>query len=436
MNISILVILILIFIATITHLINRKLYSPVFIFCVCWIINLTLSNIDINARGITSNYIYFIILIGCLSYILGSIFYSLISRNKLSEVMNYECQERQFSIQRYEKRVKIINIILIISLLWLSYRVIYAIMTTSISSYVDMRKSFYNEDIILRSVFDKYFNKYVIQSLVYFNIVYISTFLFSPFKSNITKKNLMYSIINVVWYTILYGGRGFIFYLFLVNIVGYLINIKTLVYKLNSYKIRKNKKKIIIFSVVGVFFLVFMSFIRKSSGNHLSLVENVIIYVSNSSRYFEVLLNTVELNEFNFAFISGLLEFFAHINSIIGVELIPAYATKIAAATTEMINFSPTVAYNAFPTAYYSFMFDYGLWGVFINSMLFGFISQHLYTRMMCCTTGIRHKMQFLLLMCIIFEFPLRWSGLYTWPYAVWMIIIWLTSRKRYYFKY
>lgn len=424
---SFMISMICILIGIFTLLKTKKIYNPIVLFYLWWSIPIFISGLGLFGLYIPSDEIYIIILTSMLSFILGCIFIILINKNYIMENKRINI-EIDFNLSELiYKIVLFVNIILLIFLLYLFSNLIYTL--NSGWEYNNIRYIYYYTNNILKSSIDVLLLNFIFEPILYFDIILLSMIIF---KNNVKMSIKLILSLNMIFYTIITGGRTLLFYFIILSLVVYLIYDK-------RTKINISKKIVIIISLtLLVFSMIYITVIRSGNFENilLNIIETLVIYLTGSIKFLENKL--LDFNNYNSffmgrAFLGGVFDFLQLIvNNLLNIENLTA-AQIIGGNSQIYSQIGEYQNYNAFPTMIYTFICDYGIIGIIINSFLFGVISYGMYVNFEK-QNNLFSLGCYLVIVFAITESTLRWTFIYFWPYVV--IILFFIMKKVNYSKW
>ena len=330
-----------------------ELKSPLFIFSILWFLVLFFYQLHLYGLYSISQNTEFIIFCGISSYIIGYLIGYIVCKHLPVKNNNN----------------KIINkkklYILIISVIICSI-------------------PFYSEQLFLliKNGFDVHVNKIalvlgesnrggiIMQFFIRpfeFIIVGISSYYIFDKKSSFI---LRYSgiIVSLLKY-LATGSRTILFYMMICTILSYIF-----LYAKNN---RKRWKKIILLLTVFIMIMVFtMDNLLKQLYFYLCGCISLFDQVINTTFYYDG-TQTLGMLSFN-----GIIRFFLNILSLFGININPPLfsdAEGILRKFEYTKYVAPNYPYNAFTTYMSNFYIDFGLLGVILGSLLFGFISAYIF---------------------------------------------------------
>lgn len=416
--------------------VDRK-YSPLRLFCFWWAMTTIMSLYPVWGRNIASEEIYGSILVSIVSFVFGTFSgaHCKINNNDIKSKLPFS----NF-LNKSKRKIIYLNTIVLLLNFWLFLKCysIYGIDMFSVMGIA--REGIYESDAILSSTIEVYLHSYILRGCLYMIIVCLPLILWTSKGKALS----IYSLLNVLFYTFIYGGRMFVFYSGIILYIGirllqsqnsiYTNAEKRFVIRFNLSKKQKNKKGIIIIIGVLVAIVIGLTFSRNSSDQSNGIkyfIEKSITYFSSAPIYYQYLQDITASNEqsgFLFTFVGGAITFLSHLNKIIGIQLIPDVVSQASShLTSNLVNVGGNVFTNAFPTMVYTFRFDFGMLGVCINSFLFGFLSEIVYKKMIK-EQKIRYFLLYMVVIYFIVESPMRWTGQQFWPWFVIIMIYFFTK--------
>ena len=112
------------------------------------------------------------------------------------------------------------------------------------------------------------------------------------------------------------------------------------------------------------------------------------------------------------SYISGFIQPFLMIsNNLFGTEY-PQFFQKVQNLlfdSQEVSYIGTNIRYNAFTTLFYQFYNDFGVFGVFIESMIFAFMCKRV-SQNMCYNSLLKDILLFMFILQVIFTSIVRWQ--------------------------
>lgn len=362
---------------------ERNIFAPGVAFSYIWGFIVLISNFQIskyNKIYIDTNMIsiktYSIIAIGVCSFALGCII-----RKKYKIKYPLRKNSRQYSYRVANKKVYFIFLIICMvggfiecrtSIKYLlnggAINELYRLLAVS-----TVYNSNENTNQFIMSATESRIVNFVVEPLMFVIIPYS---LFRFFKDNKIKYLLIASVIEIIYLLSHMGRASVMIFVFYVLFFVYLHKNKSNGLKVN-FKDIKNRI-IIICSLIA--------FIYICSVRGTQIVSTVISYFGYPLLHMQKKMELI--SEYGNTY--GYYSFLGYFQLVFGaMEEIGMYIPKIFSvaqnyvALTDAATILPNgVIYNAFVTIFYSFYIDFGFFGVFIMSILFGYFCQAMYSKL------------------------------------------------------
>lgn len=450
MYLAIIAIIILVGAYSLRKLLYRdRAYSPTNLFCLWWAACLAMSLYPVWGRNVASDEIYGSILLAVIAFLIGSVLGEKRYSFHASRVASPQENNRRLSNGTIEEAIphtaiQVINAFSLVLNCWLFMKCFSKYGAEMFAEVGIARSDIYADDGILDGIFAQYLHSYLMRPLLYALVVYLPAYFGAKKHNGI----MLFSTFNILFYTFIYGGRMFMFYMGILLLVG--TRIRDLIVKApdrrrdNIFIIRigrwsKNKKRMWFMVALLVVLVILLSFQRNHSSQENGLkyfIEKSITYFSTAPAYYQYLqeqTTVAEQSGFHFTLIGGLFSLLSKLNVFVGFKLFP-YAVEDVSThlTSYLVNVGGRVYTNAFPTMVYTFRYDFGMIGVFLNSFAFGFISEQVYRRLID-RRNCKWFCFYMIAVYFVMESPMRWTGQQHWPFVVIPIVLLVDklSRKR-----
>lgn len=361
------VIVCVIYIAVQLLIVKEKIYKPAIILAVLWGTVIFVYSFRKFQLPAVSNDIYTIILVGLLSFFVGS----LIAKH---------CKIRLFigtnTLHSRKIRHGVYRIMtclfFIVMLLPFIRSVIFLLGDSSLYA---IRYSLQN-DILGSGLIAILFN-YFCEPYLTFMIVYSIANLFSE-KRN--EKNLIVTIIGIIFMTVITGGRFFILYF-----IGALI-VVLMIYKKNSDTEKRKGQPQIVHKIRALIIIGIVGIIAVSMVRGTKLEETAYVYLCGGVPFFEHLKVTLieTRNTYGAATMYGFLRPFFVILRKIGICELPVWIQNIEKIYLDVDNayfLTPQILFNSFSTSFFAPYLDGGFFGTVIVYTILGFISEKVYIK-------------------------------------------------------
>ena len=269
----------------------------------------------------------------------------------------------------------------------------------------------------------QFFVEPFIQSLSIINICYF----YSGEKSKLGFTAFFFSLILIVMYSFLGAGRIMLFF-FLVEFI-----IISFIFKKNFFKYLFNNKKVL------YCFTLKRSY--KSTNFFSSLFDNFYIYFFSGPGYLSRLIE----NETTYGLLGKKLYGSATFGFIFNLILLPLsfftgkrlHSSYILGSliTNKFYYISPELSVNAMCTCFYSFIIDWGYFGIFIGPLFLGLFSAHLFVKTYKCKS-LKYLVIYLGFMYILFYSVFKLTTYnFLIPVLYFTTFICIKKRKEYYYE-
>lgn len=382
-----------------TGLYYKTIKNPAVCFNGWWLILLIISVIGTQGIDKPDNYIYHIFLIGGLSFNIVFVLSSFIKMNNRRQV------EEKFDYSIPLSRRKLILIIELLILLYYVYKSIYVIQKISIGAFsYDNIRRFYYSDAYFQNNLEYLVVNYIIDPLILVSEIIFALNLFKKSFGNLTSTIIL---INIIVRAVISGGRMYLLEL------AFIILICFLQFRKGMVASRKGRKKIILIGLLLVGIAIVSVAITTGRGREGSFFKKIadalVLNFTGSFSYLNVLesRNLIFNDSLLSSTIAGFIDPFVSILRFLGVTDTLTRQIAIGNITSEFVLIG-TQSYNAMPTMYYYFLYDFGMVGVVIGPAFLALISSIIYRKKMR-TRRVDYFVAYILLMLLIFESPMNW---------------------------
>lgn len=391
---QILIIFICLFSSIVAYKLNKNIYNPTTIFGFIWFIIIFLSNLRLFGMNQGSEKTYFIIFIGIISFLFGSSILGIFQIRFDKENINKKiCLKGNYRFILNKKVIHMLIILAMSILIITAIRSINLILSGHDLAYV---RYVANNEItngnkgFLSIAFD-----YLAQPICQ---LMIPVFILNMFSKNKDNKLIIESIILIILLVISNGGRFILLYcvihfLFIGSFIGK---------KFNFNKI--NKKKIIIFIILLVSIMTYITVARGSSiGKTLytytsGCVPHMSLRIKNFDMYGEY---TYGFSSFQ-GFIRPIFTFLRKLGLITNLPDLLQIAEKLSLQVENPIIIGGNIIYNAFVSWFYYFYIDFNIFGVVFISCIYGYLCKAAYYRLQRTGSNISIIIYSLILQTII----------------------------------
>jgi oligosaccharide repeat unit polymerase len=349
---------------------------------------------------------YYIVIIGILGFLIGNVISACIKLYKESKKIIGLKRENKNEIHKFNINWGFANIILLISLSGTAALFLVTLKyLLSGYSFLQIHNMFYayGENNQLLSGF---FNDYVVWIAV--PCLYVSLFvaLVGFFEKKAKKIYLLGTITSMLFYLVGNASR-FVIVTVLVSIVVLIFYYKPTIDK----KVKKNVKQIFIGACI-VF--IFLMLVRTRTSTNRS-VNSIYAYLSIPIGLLDYWVNWFDSVGNSYAygggFLFGIIAWINWFTSKLGFQLsIYSLVSSYVINTQNVwVNIFPTKSYNAFCTMFYYFYFDFGMIGVVLESIIFGYMCHNVYYKSIIKNDKNNLLLYLLFIQCILFSF-VRWQ--------------------------
>lgn len=418
MNVLILAVIGLIALFAFIH--SKKFANPIVLFCGLWFVVVLFSSIKLYGMLDFSDSVFTIIFIGVLSFCVGayfSMYKAPVNRGKTSN------ETAQTKIVVNWPIANLFLAVSFISMVVLTFIAIYYLLTGR--SFYDIHGMF-NDNDEFGWFLPKFINWIAVPCL--YGSVFIAISLL--FSSNRTKREsayIYYVAVTVIMYVFGSASR---------MMMGIIAIMSLILFQcFNKQFSKKQKKRILFLLLCACLIVLFFIIVRKGSRN----INTIYAYFSIPAPIFAHWKDWFDVSGnylYGGATFYGVLSWINFFTSKIGLEL-PVVVTAreyiVATQDTWLVLFQSGYVYNAFCTIFYYFYMDFGIFGVIIFDLLFGFISYRLYHNIFVLKNYRLLPYYLLIIQCIIFSF-VRWQG-GTQGFIIELIVVYCSVTRKQLYK-
>ena len=373
--------LILSVILYINYTTRKSLFNVSSLFTCIWSFSGAISSLGLYELYKPSNITHFYIISVIIAF---NIVYFLLSKNKKSENLT------SGTLMGYPKITTMVTINLI-SWIYVQDTLIKSVTIIFDQGFNVLRAYAFNSEMGLASSL----KLFIIQNIV--QAIFISTIIISVVYKSLNKPIIILtiiSILDVIIYTLLFGGRSLILLLALSYIFSYLLQKKKKInFKFNHF----------MYACSLILIMYWITNLR--SWNDDSFVKNIVLYFSGSFSYFSILIDNINLfsNDYllgtaTFGFIYNpfhMLFSFLYKIPYIGSDVIITQITAVP------IYISPTQTYNAVTSFLFPFYMDFGYIGILLGTFVFTVLSVQLENKSIFSNKVVFKVMYVYILICI-----------------------------------
>lgn len=387
---------ILLLVIGLIYIISKKIFHPTIILFSLWFVIISFAYagmydmIDINVRT------YYIIFLGLFSFFIGNLFSSFFIRKN-------NVQERETLLNFNWKFAYIFLYISLFGtsiLFFVTFK--YLLLGYSFSQIHNMFYGYGEANKLLSDFLNSIVTWISLPSL--YLSIFVAIISFFDKKSN--KKFILLTILSLFFYIIGNASR------MILIIVVLSIFVMFLYYNENISKKTKRYIKILIILLLLLFLI--LTFLRTSSSS--SSVNSLYAYMSIPVALLDKWINIFDSSvSFNYtyggSFFYGIISWINWFISKVGYNL-PIYNIiyqHIIDTQNVWFQIFPGKVYNAYCTMFYYFYMDFGIFGIFLESFIFGILAYIPYKNIVKYKNKKYLLYYLLIFQCILFSF-VRWT--------------------------
>jgi len=406
---EIIILIELFIIIILSYLKDKKFYNPITSLSLIMFILVFLSALRLFDLIETSPYTFFLIGIFMFFITLGYYFITLststFKKTNMKKIVVHE---------KYKIRYRVVYIVFLIVIFIIIYRLYLVINLLNLGyTFSQIRSNTLN--IVEFSNYYSLIYQYIAKPIVFLSIpLGIIDFYIGK------KKIIYFTIILIVFLSLVEGGRFILYYFIVLNIISYSIF---------KSKIKIKKSIMTVSTIITILIILLVYFISDSRGIE-NYFEHTYLYLAGSIPHLSLRISQIRNYTYGFTFISGFVKpIFVFLNGL-GILSYPEfYINVLSYANVEDVVFiANNTTYNAFVTPVFYFYLDFGIIGVILYSIIYGMLlgfSYSLIKRKM----NILNLFIFLMIMQGVFTSMVRWQFI-TPHYALTFIYILLFVKK------
>ena len=370
-----------ILLSLITKIKEKNVYNPTFFFCLFFGIISLLSGLRLYGMVATSDIIYFIIIVGLVSFFIG---YLLATKLRIKLKSFTLRNNGQFKHDRIINN-KILYCLIIFSIIFTCYRFasVFSLMRRGVS--LDMiRLAYYGYEVEGFGV-----SKLVSTIEMYINtpILFIAMPIFSivisnkKYRTTFPKILLILIFIDILISQIVTGGRVYLFVFIMELLFALLIE--------NKGKITSILKKYKFVFLIILIILYVMSILTANRGNPLeqrSIFKSLYLYFCGGIPNFSYNIDYISGYSGNgLTLIAGWLNIiFSVLDSLLGVNfhILDGIYKINEIVGTNVLQITPMDTYNSFVTMFCYFYADFGFVGIIFETIIFSYVVNCFYFQM------------------------------------------------------
>lgn len=348
-------------IVAITKYKYKTLVKSNILFTVVWCVSAGLSSTGLYELYVPSSIVHFYSVSAIISY---NVMFFLVSKNYTCDCKIKYSWKKRINI----KAIYILNIASWIYMIRFINRSVPIILTKGFNT---LRGYAYNSNLGLGTTIE------LAIAQIFVEAIFGVTILITALDLNNDREYpylVLFSLIDIVIYTISFAGRGMITIFIGYILIGIVVMRNK---KIKSKKNKKNKKRTYIIIIIGI---CMMYLLTKARGwGEVNFIKELYLYMVGSFSFLDAIIHesTISQNAHNLLYGKAT---FGFIYNTISIPL--SYIFKIGYSgsdyliTTITANsrfISPDIMYNALTTMIYPFLRDFGYLGVILGSSFFAF---------------------------------------------------------------
>lgn len=305
--------------------------------------------------------------------ILGFNFSMIIPKINISNQKNYRTENNFYLATR---RAYIISIFILI--LSLTDFIKSVLLILSGYSFGEIREEYFNV-VTYNDILMSIFKEFVISPLRYVVIVSAIISFFSLKEKN--KGLLINTLLLIIFQAVTSGGRYILINSIFMFICGYFL------FSRNKKNNKKKKYSLICLILIIFYFVIYLTnervtYLTRDMTGIERIYNTIYQYFVGSITYLGEVIEKnpwIEGSTYGVNFMAGLIRIIFMGFTFIGILPYPEILNIIGNYACEVLRIGPYTFYNAMPTIFGYFYIDGGLFLVFIESVIFGYICKILY---------------------------------------------------------
>lgn len=388
----------------------KHLFNPIVVFNISWILVINISSFALFNLYKPTEVVYIMAIL--LIFVFNITCLLIKGKIKKTNMKNFNSKVNY-------RFIKILNYFGIIYLFPATIKSINIFLNQGATA---VRTAMVDGSLGIESTFEWIITSWIVSPI--FNATIIISIILYIFDNRNTK--LIYvSLIDLILYTITFGGRWLILRFIIIILFSLALSYHL---KKNMLKeLRKIKRKLYLFLGIGVSVLVY---ITSQRGFENDVIRTMVIYFTGSLNYFNQHIKlTPNINHlYGTAFFSGLLDFPLLIfQSLFGLEMIRP-AEYVGQFTSPNIIIGDGIIYNGFGSALLDFWLDFGVFGAVIDGIILAVIVMIVYK--LIYKANVRVYSMYIFILMILVITPIKWEFDLQWSWMTIFFILLFTTNK------
>ncbi|MDM0700695.1 O-antigen polymerase [Clostridium perfringens] len=388
----------------------KRKFNPVVIFNIAWLCIINISSLNLFGVFKPSTIVYMMSFLLIFTF---NVVYIILGKN----ICLYIDDEMDMHISY--KILKVINFICIIFILPATFKSINILLK---GGFTQVRTAMSDGGLGIESQMDWLITSWIVSPV--FNAILllgITLYIFD----NKNKKLIFIGLLDMIIYTITFGGRWIVLRFVLIIIFSLMLstNIRNSIL-LNVKKVRK-KLYFLLFLAIGT--LIYITSQRGIGG----ILESIIIYFTGSLSYFDQhIQNSIEVtNLYGLGFFSGLLDIpLIIIQKLLAIDFVRP-SEYIGSFTSATLVIGDNRLFNGFGSALLDFWIDFGILGSVINGSILAVLIMCLYKGL--AKKNIRSYSVYIFALVLLVITPIKWELDLPWSWMTILFLIIFTSKKK-----
>lgn len=352
---------------------NNNRQNPMFLFNIEWSLILGLALFNTLGFNIISEYTAFIILLGVIGFNLGI----LCGTKLIGNAYDYNVIDPERFIQMPANRL-IVEVIFIFPPIYLATKMMKVLpMLQSGLSYGYIRVQYWTTKTIVTSGFDYFLNNTVCKAC---ELVLVTYLLLEIFQRRVKIHHLLLAICTITLEVFIAGDRMVL--LETIFAIALIFSISGISYDIPEIFRRRIKKILYVIILLAIFGIVFMTGDRQSEMSVTgAILSNFTLCLPLMDHLIDIVHTTGDMT-YGFVFFRGIFEIICTFTGPLGIFNFPTILSQLDKYTNPFYPISNSQTANAYTSMFFDFYLDFGLLGVVMESLIFGFIIQRIYLRM------------------------------------------------------
>lgn len=375
----------------------KEKFNPLTLFSGFWLIIMFLSTLELYNIKRAETEVYLIVSIGVFCYAIGCF---ISSRIKLKIILNSKFNNSYVKNDNINYKM-LYKVIIVVSIVMVMYflRVAASMLLGYPLNYI--RSNF--STIIIKSELERLSWTFIFYPLS------ISIMPMGLYAFYVGRRSLWYfwaSLLNTILLSISSGGRVFLMY-YIIEFVFFVMLTKD---RLSGLKKLYRNLSVALIAIVCIGIMVYISNERQIQSSPL---ENLYSYFVGCFPYFEYKLKSIDMVDqgFGMYFLNAPITLVLMVFKNIGLINYPESYLKVQSTINALQEYTRIGNnwFNAFGTCFYYYYADYGLIGVELCSLLYGFFSYNVFKNLQKKVSA-RNTILYSIILISIFTSMIRWQ--------------------------